>query len=169
MDLGARRRRSARTQVEAMVSLTVFGERDVSTRRKAIYELTLELGVVGPASLASAHARVCCIVSRKSARHRVWHHQLENDVGCSADLQVGNGCAARPRWRGICLRCGTVFRGNGSATCRCTLAAASYGHPVRNLENGGVIPTTGWRSALSTSVCSAVSLNALLGVYIQTR
>ena len=95
-----------------------------------------------------------------------WHHQLENERRRSADLQAGDARAARPRWRGVSPRRGAVLRGD-VGNVQTYVGGGVTWRSGRNLENGGVVPTTGWRMFVDVSA-HAVVRNALLGGNIQT-
>ena len=146
-------------------SLTVFGERDASARRKAINELTLELGVVGPASGAE---RTQGLLHREQeiGAPQGWQHQLENEPGAALTYKRG--------MRALLGRDGGAFRHDVAPYFEGTfgnvqtyVGGGIMWRSGRNLENGGVIPTTGWRMFVDVSA-HAVVRNALLGGNIQT-
>ncbi len=146
-------------------SLTVFGERDASARRKAINELTLELGVVGPASLAE---RTQGLMHREQeiGAAQGWHHQLENELGAALTYKRGMR-ALLGRDGGVPPRCGAVLRGDVRQRADVTSAAASCGDPVGISRAASLIPAPGWRMFVDVSA-HAVVRNALLGGNIQT-
>ena len=146
-------------------SLTVFGERDASARRKAINELTLELGVVGPASLAE---RTQGLLHREQeiGAAQGWHHQLENEPGAALTYKRG--------MRALLGRDGGAFRHDVAPYFEGTFGNVQtyVGGGItwrsgRNLENGGVVAAPGWRMFVDVSA-HAVVRNTLLGGNIQT-
>ena len=146
-------------------SLTVFGERDASTRRAAINELTLELGVVGPASLAE-RAQGLMHREQKIGAAQGWHHQLENEVGAAMTYKRG--------MRATLGRDGGPFRNDVAPYFEGTVGNLEtyVGGGVTwrsgsNLETSSVASSAGWRMFVDLNV-RAVVRNALLGGNIQT-
>lgn len=146
-------------------SLTVFGERDASARRKGINELTLELGVAGPASLAERTQELLHREQEIGAAQG-WHHQLENEPGAALTYKRG--------MRALLGRDGGAFRHDVAPYFEGTLGNVEtyVGGGIkwrsgRNLENGGVVSAPGWRMFVDVSA-HAVVRNALLGGNTQT-
>jgi lipid A 3-O-deacylase len=61
-------------------AMTLSGERDVKARRRAVNEVRVELGVIGPAAGAD---RIQSVMHREREIDgaRGWSHQLENEIG----------------------------------------------------------------------------------------
>ncbi len=135
-------------------SLTVYGERD-----KAINEMTLELGVVGPASGAE---RTQGFIHRQRDvdAGRGWHHQLEDKPG--AVLTYKRGMRAPLGREGSAFRhdISPYFEG-AIGNVRAYAGGGVTWRSGRNLDTTG-IASAGWRMFADVNA-KFVGRNALLG------
>jgi hypothetical protein len=137
-------------------SLTVFGERD-----KAINEMTLELGVIGPA--AGAERTQAFLHREKDVDPaRGWHHQLDNEPG--AVLTYKRGMRAPLGREGGAFRhdVSPYFEG-AVGNVRTYAGGGVTWRSGRNLD-GARVTSPGWRMFADVNA-KLVGRNALLGGY----
>ena len=146
-------------------SLTVFGERDASARRSAINELTLELGVVGPASLAERAQRLMHR-EQKIGAAQGWHYQLENEVGAVMTYKRGMR-AALGRNRGPFRHDVAPYFEGTVGNLETYVGGGVMWRSGSNLDTDSVASSPGWRMFVDLNA-RAVVRNALLGGNIQT-
>jgi hypothetical protein len=140
-------------------SLTLFGQRD-----KAVNEVTLELGVIGPASGAE---RMQAFIHRERdvGAAQGWHHQLENEPG--AVLTYKRGMRAPIGREGGAFRHEiTPYFEGAVGNVRAYAGGGVTWRSGRNLD-GRRVTTPGWRLFADVNA-KAVGRNSLLGGYTES-
>jgi hypothetical protein len=141
-------------------ALTVVGEREAANgRRKAMNTMTLELGVVGPASLAE---RTQELMHREKELYAVngWEHQLQNEVGAVLTYQRGFrqllGRESAPVRHDL-----TPYFEGALGNVRTHVGGGLKWRSGRNLDTSSIVAQRGWRLFADLNV-RAVGRNTLL-------
>lgn len=141
-------------------ALTVAGEREVASGRgKAMNTMSLEVGVLGPASLAE---RTQALMHREKDLYVAngWDHQLQNEVGAVLTYQRGFR-RLLGRERAAVRHDLTPYFEGAVGNVRTHVGGGLTWRSGSNLDTSSIVAQSGWRLFADVNV-RAVGRNALL-------